>query len=778
MVRLALFELSKVWRRRAFVLSALALLAVNVFILWYSSLGGPSAPGLASYKRLHADISGMSGEEKHAYVGKLRETVDGVTFVENVLLLRASGMGEQFAEQELAENPGVFEKYYDIYTSGAYLRYTDSLAAEKAFIDRIYGEESKVYGYESYLQEIQERENLLGGISIFGDAQQEDSFSARNIRKSAADHATMTTEGVSWIPSAPVTAPAQNLWADLLVIALTFLFVTGLVSDEKLKGLAAVTRATKRGVVPTITAKLLALLVYCFVTETVFFTVNVLFSGVVAGWWDLSVRLQSVAAYRESSLKFTVLEFYALSVAAKSLTLFAAFALITGLCIVSGRVTVPYFGGAALWVVSFALWRFVPAASAASLAKHLNLFALLRTESIFGAYLNLNLGGKPVSRLVSSLGLGLAIALVGVVLDLFLYRRPVGQTAERALRPRPWPFRPHASLTRHEAYKLLITNHGLAILLVFTCLIAAQSLSNAYTPSSTEQYYQSVMLSLEGELTEEKEALIASEKARFDEAFEEIRQIDAAVASGEISEDVGDTLKANWQAVTAFYPAFEEARQLRLALPPGGAGRAGAVGLPPSDHGPYPCPVGSRGHGVFRRRVERPQRHQNGRRGRFATEARPLRPCRGDFHRRPIHFQGYFHSQSVSHTRTLNPGPDDPPLPGPARLCPGGGTGSGKADASDALRRGHGADRRAVVLLAREPYPNDFPRVPAPGRPLCPVRAGPRSRPILLAIPCIRLVLYVRGADRKWIMCRQEEKSGEQGWRWRMLCRPYYRCQP
>ena len=237
MVRLTLFELSKVWRRRAFVLSALALLAVNVFILWYSSLGGSSAPGLAAYKRLYADISGMSEEEKHAYVGKLRETIDGVTFVDDILLLRASGIGEQFAEQELAENPGVFEKYYDLYTSGAYLHYTDSLAAEKAFIDRIYGEESKVYGYGLYLQDVQERENLLGGISIFANAQNDDSFSSRNIKKSAADHASLTTEGISWIPSAPITAPAQNLWADLLMIALSFLFVTGLVSDEKLKGL-------------------------------------------------------------------------------------------------------------------------------------------------------------------------------------------------------------------------------------------------------------------------------------------------------------------------------------------------------------------------------------------------------------------------------------------------------------------------------------------------------------------------------------------------------------
>lgn len=557
MVRLTLFELSKVWRRRAFILSALALLAVNVFILWYSSLGSASAPGLSAYKRLRDDISGMSKEEKHAYVGRLRETIDGVSFVENILLLRSSGMGEQFAELELEENPGVFEKYYDLYTSGGYLRYTDSLAAEKAFIDKIYGEERKVYGYGSYLQEVREREDLLGGISIFGNAQNEDSFSSRNIKKSAADHAALTTEGVGWSPSAPITAAAQNMWSDILLVALSFLFVTGLVTDEKLKGLSAITRAARRGVVPTIAAKLTALLVYCFVTETVFFASNVLFSGVTAGWWDLNVRLQSVSAYMESSLDITVWEFYALSVVTKSLTMFAAFALIAALCVAAKNVTVPYFGGTVLWVSSWALWRFVPAASAASPAKHLNLFALLRTENIFGAYLNLDVGGKPFSRMALSLGLAAVIALAGVVLSVLLYRRPMGQTTARGLHPRPLPFRPHASLLRHEAYKLLVTNHGLAILLAFSCLIAAQSLSNAYSPSSAEQYYQNIMLSLEGELTQEKEELIASETARFDEAFEEIRQIDAAVASGEISEDVGDTLKARWQAVTAFYPAFE-----------------------------------------------------------------------------------------------------------------------------------------------------------------------------------------------------------------------------
>ena len=556
MARLALFELAKVWRRRAFLLSALALMAVNVFILWYVNLAGPSAPGLTAYKRLCTDLSGMSEEEKHAYVGRLRETIDGVAFVDNILLLRASGMGEQFAEAQLAENPGVFEKYYDLYASGAYLRYTASLTAEKAFIDGLFREEAGVYGYQAYLAEIQEQKERLGGISIFAGTGQ-DSFAARNIQKSAADHEKLTAQNVRWIPAKPVTLAEGGVWTDILAAALTFFFTVGLVAEDRRKGLDSTVRATRRGILPTAAGKLAALLIHCLALEAAFFTVNLAFSGVAAGWWDLSARLQSVSVYRESGLEVSLRSFLLLSAATKAVTLFAAFSLVMALCVACKSATAPYLAGAALWVGSWALWRFVPAASAASPAKVLNLFALMRTEELYGGYLNLDILGRPVSRLGLSLALAAVVLLAGAALTVCLWRRPPEPSTRTARRGRRSRFRPHGSIWRHEAYKLLITNHGLALLLAFACLIAARSLSDPPVPSSAELYVQNLMLTLEGDLTQEKEALIAAETARFDEAFEEIRQIDAAVVSGEIPEDVGDTLKAKWQAVTAFYPAFE-----------------------------------------------------------------------------------------------------------------------------------------------------------------------------------------------------------------------------
>ena len=95
------------------------------------------------------------------------------------------------------------------------------------------------------------------------------------------------------------------------------------------------------------------------------------------------------------------------------------------------------------------------------------------------------------------------------------------------------------------------------ILLLFAVLLAYQSLDRTYTPSAGEQYYQSIMAQLEGELTDEKESLILSEKARYEEALQKIEQIDEMVSAGELSDDAADALKAQANMTLAFYPAFQ-----------------------------------------------------------------------------------------------------------------------------------------------------------------------------------------------------------------------------
>lgn len=184
MLRLTLFELQKVWGRRSFCFALCLTLCLNLFFLWYTHLPEGNTPDLTAYKHFSQDIAGMSESEKHAFVSDRKEILDGVSFVSEILTMQHSDIGAAFAQEELAAHPGLFETWYPLYQSGEYLRYTDSLEQETVLIGELYAEESQVSGYEAFLQSIQDRKDSLSGISIFA-AQDQDSFAARNIQKSA-----------------------------------------------------------------------------------------------------------------------------------------------------------------------------------------------------------------------------------------------------------------------------------------------------------------------------------------------------------------------------------------------------------------------------------------------------------------------------------------------------------------------------------------------------------------------------------------------------------------
>ncbi len=556
MRRLVRFELQKIWYKRSFLFSICALLVLHVFFLWYTNLGGERTPALSAYKSFQSDISKMSEMEKRAYLENRKETIDGVSFVRSILSMQNSEMGDIFAKQEMDAHPGVFEAYYDLYESGEYLHYTNSLELESIFLNELYAEEYKVAMYDAYLKSVQESKNVLSGISIFGE-QDEDNFSSRNIQKSAADYADLTTEGICWTPSKTIVSTMESAWTDILLILLSFLFVGSLITEEKQKGLILITRGSKYGISHSIVAKLSALLIHCLVSSALFFGINYLFFGFCAGWCDVTAKLQSLAPYRESNLPVSISGYLLLSVLTKGLVIFGAGAVLTAVCILSENMVLPYLIGLVLWAVSWVLYQFVPAASKLSMAKYINLFGILRTENLYGAYLNLDIGGYPFSRVVLSwIAIGIVV-LSGSVLSYVFFLQGKRLQIKRGVKRVSFPFRLHACLIRHESYKILFTNHALVILLVFCALIGYNELARSYTPSVQEQYYQDIMLQLEGKQTDEKTNLIEAESARYQEAFEEISRIDTAVALGEIDEKTGNAMKIKWYGITSFYPAFQ-----------------------------------------------------------------------------------------------------------------------------------------------------------------------------------------------------------------------------
>lgn len=263
MIKLLPYELFKIWSKRSFRVFTCVLLILNVFLLWYLNLPSENEPPLSAYKAVCEDVSKMNEREKLSYITEHREMINGVAKIEEILQLRNMGgeMGETLAKQ--AENelrPEEYTKYQELYERGAYLIYTDSLYREKTLIDGLYEEIQTVANYDEYLRSVKENKDALSGISIFANADT-DSFGTRNIEKSAADHAGLSDEGIRWFPSKGMTIAGGNTVTELFLLLSVLLFVGSLITEEKEKGLLHITRATKKGIAPAITAKLSALLI-------------------------------------------------------------------------------------------------------------------------------------------------------------------------------------------------------------------------------------------------------------------------------------------------------------------------------------------------------------------------------------------------------------------------------------------------------------------------------------------------------------------------------------
>lgn len=221
----------------------------------------------------------------------------------------------------------------------------------------------------------------------------------------------------------------------------------------------------------------------------------------------------------------------------------------------------PYFTGMILLAISSILYITIPTYSNLCPLKYLNFIGAMETEELYGAYLNLNINEVPVSRLTLTWTTLVLLISSGVVLCLLIYLRGTHLELQKLRISKFIRFHPHGNLLRHEAYKLLITNRAVLILLCFAILIGYYGISQEYHPSVSEQYYQKMMLQLEGEFTEQKEQLILAEQGRFDEAIRKISQIDAMVSNGEIDHLTADSMKTQWESVLSFYPSFE-----RIAL--------------------------------------------------------------------------------------------------------------------------------------------------------------------------------------------------------------------
>ncbi len=560
MIKLIPYELGKILRKKSFAAIILLLLLLNVFLLWYFNNPDESEPQLSSYKAVSRDLSAMDPSEQVEYLSGLSLELEYIRIVEDLgyLLSQNTEYSQKAAEVYMKEYGDIYEKYKDI--DDSYFKYTGSVYREKALIDEIFAECETVASYDDYIRSIEDNKNILNGVSIF-QKHDGDSFSSRNIEKSFRDHEGMTAENIRFAPSRGVKIASQSLVTDLLLILAAFLFVGGLISEEKEKGLFYVTRATKNGIAKCIGAKLSALLIYCFAITALMFGSNFIYAELTTGTCDLSASLQSVCIFTESSLKVTLGEYFLFGYLIKSIVLFGFAAALAAVSVISSRGFVMPLCGVGFLALNWLAYIFIPAYSKFAPVKYLSFWGIIDPKHLLGEYLNFNVSEKPVGRLNLGIALIAVCTVTAVAAAVILF--VIGRSLEiRKVRislsiPAFW----HGNLFLHEGHKILVTNRAAAVLLIFLVLLGYGDLTRRYSMSVGEQYYFEFITGVEGKITPESEQKILKEKERYEYAFEQIRIIESKINSGEIDRMVGEDLKAAFQSQTMFYPYFQRVMQ-------------------------------------------------------------------------------------------------------------------------------------------------------------------------------------------------------------------------
>jgi len=552
-IRLIPYELQKLFKNRSFLLSIAVLFFVHLFLFWYLSLPTENESSLHAYHLVQETLSLKNDEEKKIFLQEWKQEIEGVRFVSLIQSMKQSGDSDAWIQQELANHPGVFEQYLTLYQSGKYLRFCDTLEQEQSLLEEIWQEYEKVSGYPTYLDEIKKNKQTLSNVSVFREKTND--FSSRNIEKSAHDYASLDTENVSFQPSKSVAEPMHALWIDLLLFISVLVAADTLITKEKEKQLFYITHGTKNGKLPLIGAKISALLIHCVGITVLFYGSALLFYGCLTGFVDVQARVQSLACFMDSSFDMRILTFLIVSILTKATVLFIGGVFVLLFCIKSRYAWSSFLFGAGVVVISILVYAMIPAVSSISFIRYLTPVSWLDTNALYGGYLNLSLFQYPISRWTLSLYAMFGLGALVILYTLLSYYKMKHFSVKHLRLPFHISFTPHDSLVRHEAYKLFVAGGALLVFVIFASLLAFRCMDETYVPSGSEQYYQDMMLQLEGEITQEKETLIEKERQRFADAMKIMEQTDSKSALDY------DAPHADAAMTLLFYPAFQRVEE-------------------------------------------------------------------------------------------------------------------------------------------------------------------------------------------------------------------------
>lgn len=556
-MRLLCIEARKLWTQKSILSLFLIVVIANFGLLCYQQLTQPIP--ISAYDKLQQDLMRLPNEKRYDYVQTYRTTLESISVLQQLQTLNIDPVGNRDMISYLQGQYPDLEKNYGQASTTLALKYTSSLELETALLQELDEEFQILHAYHETQSQIQEKASSITNVSIFSS---QDSFSNRNILKSANDFKNMEALEPIYQVQKPIIAALQFPFTDLMIVLMGIGIVSAMVLDEKQKGLLVLLRTTIRGDIHTMIAKSMVMMLSMGVVSLVLCSSNLLLMHGLCRIGDLFAPLISLANFSLTTLPFSILEFFFIFLCTKWLSA----CVIGGLMLFTAIIT-KHKLGCFVWIIvtlgiEWLLFVLCELQGPFAIFKQLNLIAFLDTASLYERYMNLNVLGTPMTYHICALWLLVSLIVLFVFLTCLSFHKLQDVSLQQVRIP-SWLQKMNqkhkltTSLFLQETYKVLWVQKGCFLLLGYLCIVCMYQHHQTLIFSQDERAFAQYTAQMEQKTPKEIEDFFHSQKAYFASLHKQCDEIDQQYDQGTLTRQKHDQLIGPLDVQLSNEPIFQ-----------------------------------------------------------------------------------------------------------------------------------------------------------------------------------------------------------------------------
>ena len=509
-------------QRGFFLLVGLLFFNVTILYLNNVTLQDIKSYSIDSYRHFFDDV-----KEKDAKIAT-SEINESLIKLEASAYLKASRYGKEVRQEDFDYITDIYQitpkkDFIEYFRSGAYLKYTDSIESEHDLYRDMLKELGEYVGYDTYLEKLFTGAQGLAKISLFAD---ENSFSSRNIDKTAKDFEHLKGNQIEFDISKGVTMATEFLPTDLIAISGIFIICFLLITREKETNQLTLVKTMYNGRGRLALSKYMVGVISCVLFSVILYMGNYLVASATYGFGNLDRTIQSISNYQGSNLSITVMEYLLYFIVLKAIVYVMLMSLIYFICVASKHTIQIYVVNVVIFVVSAVFYFTLSENSYLALFKYINLFQMMNVASLLGEYRNLNILSYPVNSQHVFVIIIPLTTLLFMILGIIMFARQKILHGSKsrfvqliiALKQKfNYKLYRHTNLWSHEIFKIMVKGRGLLILLLgFGAFVYMYSPVKEVFLTPYDVYYKQYMMKLEGTVTDKTEDYFTKEMDRLE----------------------------------------------------------------------------------------------------------------------------------------------------------------------------------------------------------------------------------------------------------------------